>query len=246
MKQAKTDPLASCPIVCGEHLRASGFFFRADEGIYLITAKHNVLPTNGELLRTGNIDLNFVIEDVRPTIDVYLKMSDGFETKRLDIRGETGIIRSPEIDVIAVPFPYDPAEYGYQVWTESDISSPVQSPAVMDSIGFNRETFPDPDDGYDADIYSTEITKPVCLQLENEWSETMEKRDTGVMAHGIDETFVGDESNYNGLSGSPILGDGLVGIHSNTTTPPSVTFEDYDEFLYIMYTRAEVLPHMLS
>ena len=246
MKDVEMDPLVSCPIVCGEYMRASGFFFRLDERVYLITARHNVLSTDGQKLKTGGLSSNFVSRNDYRVVDVYLRTGDEFDAKRLNLNDCDGIKHSPEIDIVAIPFDGNPDEYGYHIWTEADISDPRRSTATLDSIGFNGSSFPDPSSGYAQSIYATETGTPVTLRLENELHGTSNNINTGLVAVGIDEKFVGKKEEYNGLSGSPILGDGLVGIHSHTADLPTDAMQHYNEFRYVVYTRAEVLPHMLD
>ena len=52
--RASIDPKVGCPIVCGQQIRASGFCFATVDETYLITTRHDVLPTDGQNL--GNYD----------------------------------------------------------------------------------------------------------------------------------------------------------------------------------------------
>jgi hypothetical protein len=85
MQLAKIDPHVSCPIVCGEYMRASGFFFNAADQTYLITARHNLLPTDASTLATGRFSLSYRTEDYLPTIDIYLRDDPSFTVKRVDL-----------------------------------------------------------------------------------------------------------------------------------------------------------------
>lgn len=248
MNRVETDPLVGCSIVCGEYMRANGIFFRVEDQTFLVTARHNVLPTSGENIRSGAISLDFKTEEFRPVIDVYLRSSGKLDVERIDIRDVDGVKQSPEIDVIGIPFDPDPAEYGYHVWEQDDVVSPVRSAEMLDIIGFDGAAFPSSDIEYDVEMYRDEIGRPVMLPVENEMLEQDDLSRAGLMAVAADEEFVGADEDYNGLSGAPVLGNGLMGIHSLNWEPPKEALEETgeDEFMFLIYSRAEILPELLT
>lgn len=73
MIDVEADSLVSCPIVCGEYMRATGFFYSTKRTTYLVTARHNCIPTKGAKLKTGDVTTDFHTEDFLPTIDIYLR-----------------------------------------------------------------------------------------------------------------------------------------------------------------------------
>ena len=243
--RAETDPRVSCPIVCGEHMRASGVFFEGSEETYLVTARHNVLPTNGADLKTNEYDLSFASQDFLPTIHVYLRTSSGVEVERFDIRERPGVRQTAEIDVIAVPIDFDPEEYGYQVWDADDVVAPADSPESLDIIGFNGECFPDPDRDYEVEAYRHDLRNPVVLPLVNELADDDDPSRYGLTAFAIDENLT---DSYDGLSGAPVLGDGLVGIHAANIPVPEKHIEQSggDEFRLMVYWRAVILPKLVE
>lgn len=245
MQDVETDPLVSCPIVCGEYRRATGFFYSTGTTTYLITARHNCLPTDGAELETGDAIAGFKTTDVRPTIDIYLRTADGFDAERIDITEQDGVIQMPEIDVVGVPIEFTPEEYGYQVWDESDITAPQKAGDSLTSTGFNSSGFPDSDQPYDIDMYRNQLGKPVLLPLVNEHSEGDDLTRYGLMPPAIDTEFVGSDDDYNGFSGAPITDNGLVGIHSQNQRPPEQAVDDANEFMLISYSRADLLPKIL-
>lgn len=88
MRLTETDPHVSCPIVCGERTGATGFFFITNDQPYLITGRHNVLPTNANELETGDFPLSYRTHDRLPTIDIYLRNESPFDVKRVqDVAG---------------------------------------------------------------------------------------------------------------------------------------------------------------
>lgn len=248
MDRVQTDPLVSCPIVCGEYMRATGFFVSTDEKTYLLTARHNALPTNSDNFPIGKMNLSYQTENRLPTIDIYLRGANEFTVKRLDIREVDDVVQSPKIDILAVPVDFAPEEYGYQVWNEDDISSPNDTTESLDLIGYDSAAMPDSNKNYHRETYLREIGTPAMLSLKNELVGTSDLSNYGVMAPVIDETFVGADEEYTGLSGAPILGDGLVGVHAtNQNLPPRILDQfDGDEFTLLAYTRADILPKILN
>jgi hypothetical protein len=244
LKHAKTDPKVNCPIVCGEYMRATGFFFQVEDRTYLITARHNVLPTVGSKLKTNKLNLGFTTYDFLPVIDIYLRTSSGFETKRIDIEKQPGVKQTPEIDIIGIPVDFRPEKYGYQVWGTEDIANPTDAPETLDTIGFNGACFPHPDRDYTREIYQNNIRNPIVVRLVNEMLDVDDLYPYGLTAVAIDENNVGE---YDGLSGAAVLGNGLVGIHAADIPTKNVPVEKYgfDEFRLLVYWRAEILPKLL-
>jgi len=234
--------------MCGEYMRASGFFYSTDETVYLITARHNCLPTNGRRLKTGGQTANFQTNYSLSKIDVYLRTPSGFDVEQVDITVQDGVIQTPEIDVLCVPIDFAPDEYGYHVYEQVDITSPQDAGASVNSVGFNKKGFPDSSKSYDSEMYRNQLGNPSLLSLENEISGEVDGAKYGLMPPAIDAEFVGNNDDYNGLSGAPIIGDELIGIHSQNKRPPAHALKQngLDEFVFIVYTRADVLPKLLS
>lgn len=248
MQEIETDSLVSCPIVCGEYMRATGFFYSTGEATYLITARHNCMPTNGSKIETGDATVSFNSEYFLPTIDIYLRTPNGFDVERVDITERDGVRQTSEIDVLCVPIDSAPDEYGYHVWEESDITAPQDAGDSLNSIGFNGTGFPNSDLTYDIETYRNQLGKPVLLPLLNETGEEADLSRYGLMPPAIDADFVGSNDDYNGLSGAPIIGNGLVGVHSQNVHPPAAVLEQFggDEFMLILYSRADLLAKLLA
>jgi hypothetical protein len=248
LNRASIDPKVGCPIVCGQEKRASGFFFATDDETYLITARHNVLPTDGQKLVDGELRSAFRTTDYLPFIDVYLRTPDGFDVARLDIREIEGVKKSSKIDVVGIPFSSDPEKYGYNVWTADDVSPPEESTEILNIIGFDGTAFPSRNREYDITMYCNEIGRPATLEVTSNMAKIGDVPKSGLMGFGKDEQIVGDNESYTGLSGAPVLGDDLVGIHSYNSKPPSEALEKYrgDDFMWLMYSRAEILPKLLG
>lgn len=247
IQRAKVDPKVSCPVVFGEYMRASGFFFSADEDIYLITARHNALPTNSERLETGDVNPgHYELDNVLPEVDIYLKSEEGVTVERFDIRDVDGVKQTPEIDVLGIPIDFDPEAYGYQIWEETDITSPVEADETLDVIGFDGAAFPDPD-CYDTTIYRNNIRHPGVLRIVNDMREVENLSRYGLIGVGADENPKPDPT-YRGLSGSPVLGTGLIGIENLNFSVPEEAIEQLGEgeFKMMVYTRAKVLPALLT
>lgn len=240
---AKSDTRVACPIVCGKHLRASGFFYRSDSQVYLITARHNLLPTRGEELATGELSVDFDSGNRFATLDVYLRSEDEYEVTRYDIRDLDGVRHTSTVDAVAIPLPLDPTEYGYTVWGPSDIVSLRVTEESMEVIGFSGQCFPDGNCPYERSVYREEITEPTVLPLGNQFDDPPNPEQFGALEVGQFANSVGNSAVLNGLSGAPVLAGGLAGVHSNTAAPRSTRQASRDSTPDVAtFTRADVLP----
>lgn len=244
MKAAETDPHVSCPIVCGEYMRATGFFFTANNQTYLITARHNVLPTDSTEFNTGDFSLAYQTQDCLPTIDIYLRNGDTFVVKRINISGKQGILIDDSIDVIGIPININPEQHGYVRWTLEDISSPDAADTTLDVIGYPGQSFPTSND-YNINTYTQEITNPYVLNLH---TRAKMPTDTGLLSIGVDSGPEKSDKDYEGYSGAPVLDDGLRGIHcanfKGTTTNTNTA--ETTETSAIAFWQADVLEVLLN
>lgn len=248
MIPAKTDPHVSCPIVCGEYMRATGFFLTANDQTYLITARHNILPTNATDLETGDYPLTYQTRDFLPTIDIYLRDGTGFTAKRVDIRNKHDVLIDDRIDIFGIPIDINPEEYGYVAWTLDDIDSPKATSSTLDIIGFPTQSLPN-DDEYDTDTYAQQVTGPFILTVHNDAKRNAhDSTQTGFLAFGTDTGRKKQDTEYEGYSGSPILGNGLIGIHCANVPVTAVDTDTNDttETTAIAYWRADTLNHLFN
>lgn len=247
IERAEVDPGVSCPVVFGEHMRASGFFFETSDETYLVTARHNALPTNAEQLETGGVSLDYEVDHVFPEVDVYLRTGDEVTVERLDIRDVDGVKQTPDIDLLGIPVDFDPESYGYQIWRDCDIVSPANATETLDIIGFDGASFPD-SGRYDVSTYCSAIRRPAILGIVNEMRGTDNLSRFGSIAVGADKDFVGEGSAYRGLSGAPVLGRGLTGVHILNWSVPqkAIAMTGGDEFEMMVFVRATVLPELLK
>jgi len=247
MKPAETDPHVSCPIVCGEYMRATGFFFTANNQTCLITARHNVLPTNTTELETGDFPLSYRTHDRLPTIDIYLRNESTFDVKRVQALEGQGIFTVDRIDAIGIPINFDPRQYGYIVWTHDDIVNPDVS-STLDIIGYSSCSFSE-SNHYDPDSYTREITNPYVLSVLNDSHvRSQAPSDMGLLGIGIDTDSGKSDVDYEGYSGSPVQGDGLAGIHcaNFTTTAVNPNTTETTETSAIAFWRAEALESVFA
>jgi len=248
MIPAKTDPHVSCPIVCGEYMRATGFFLTANDQTYLITACRNLLPTNATKLETGNYPLTYQTHEFLPIIDIYLRDDAGFTAKRVNLRNKRGVLIDHRIDVLGIPIDIDPEEYGYVPWTLDDIEPPEATSSTLDIIGFPGRSFPDNDE-YDTDTYAQQVTGPYVLTVHNDGKPNAHApTQTGFLAFGIDTGPKKHDTEYDGYSGCPILGNGLVGIHCANVPVTAVDTDTNDttETTAIAYWQADTLNHLFK
>lgn len=210
---AEIDPRVSCPIVAGDYMRATGFFFETDH-TYLITARHNVLPTYGSKLETGDFDMQFEMPDMFYKIDVYLRSDDAFTVETLHLPDLPCMVVDPRVDVIAVQVPFDPETYGYTVFGPEDIPDTQSDTQSFDTIGFPGQSFPAPGE-YDTEMYAEKISVPHILPTIGPVPpEALQLTNIQNIAVSRVTGDIGTDNHYRGLSGSPVLGDGLVGIHT--------------------------------
>lgn len=244
MMPAKTDPKVSCPIVCGEYMRATGFFFKNHSQMYLITARHNLLPTNAANLATGDHQLTYQTNDFLPTIDIYLDDGATFTVKRVNILEKQNILLDTDIDIIGIPIDIDPETYGYIPWRFTEIASPDTTFTTLDVIGYPNQAYPDENE-YDAETYAEEIIGPYVLNLSN---DSPTPTQTGYLDIGIDTGPKRTDTDYEGYSGCPILGDGLVGIHCANLPVTTVNTDtnDRSEHTAIAYWRADSLKRLFN
>jgi hypothetical protein len=235
--RVQMDPKVACPIVCGKYMRATGFFFEWSEEPYLITASHNAIPTVEANIDTGSINANISSDQYLPNIDVYLRRAEGFDVKHIDIR-EAATFAPHGLDVLAVAIDFDPAAYGYVVWSEDDVVPAQQSTDTFTVVGYDGVAFPD--EGQDMDTYKRNIGRPTNLSVVNLHHVLETVPDYGSIGMGLDEAFSGPDKAYNGLSGAPVLGDGLVGIHSfNAQASRAAVAESGNDYVRLGFTRAE-------
>lgn len=225
-------------------MHATGFFFEHDGQVYLITARHNLLPTNAADLATGDHLLDYQTTNAFSLIDIYLHNGDTLTVKRVNLFEKQGVLFDEEIDVIGVPIDIDPEEYGYIPWRSTDIGSPDETSTTLDVIGYPGQAFPEPDE-YKTEIYSEEISGPYVLNLSNDFGM---RKQIGLLGIGIDTGAERDDTDYDGYSGSPILGDGLIGIHCANHTITSINTDTYEqtEHMAIVYWRADALKRLLN
>lgn len=219
--RATNDPLVSCPIVCGECMRASGFFYQTESNIHLVTARHNLLPTRVSIPnpKTNGQLAAYSMEENHSTIDVYLASQDGWESKRIDVEAtlNTSLNQEFNLDIVALRIEFDPESYGYRVWAPESITDSCEKGDELMTVGFDGASFPQSTEQYTRQQYRKSIGMPRFVPFENsmKYAPDVETSDIGI---GLDATAAG---NYLGLSGAPVLGDGLVGIHTADAAFPN-------------------------
>lgn len=203
-------------------MRATGFFYRASQGCYLVTARHNALPTKVNVKNpNGTTAWEFRSSEFLPEIEIFLRSKTGWEVKNIDIRDvRDKIVTGSKIDILAVPIKFDPAEFRYAVFTEDDVTVPSEEIETLTVFGFGSESLPDKASWKSIEEFKKGVGTPLELSFENSTGlPPMRDPWNGKFGGGLDDE-PSPEVEYNGLSGSPVLGDGLVGVHSGTASPP--------------------------
>lgn len=208
------DPLVSCPIVCGEYMRATGFFFRVDSLDYLVTARHNLVPTRVSIANpiTGGTLAEYTSTGYHLCIDVYLHSHLGWICEQITgtTTLDTCLNQQLSPDVVALQIEFDPEEHGYRIWTPADLSEPAEEDDELMIVGFDGGSFPSGNSPYSTERYCQSIGVPRLIPFEN-LTKQVQNHEIPLIGWGIDLQSAGD---YIGLSGAPVIGDGLVGIHT--------------------------------
>jgi hypothetical protein len=229
-------------------MRATGFFFEHGTQVYLVTARHNLLPTNSDDLATGNRQLAYQTRDFLPRVDIYLRDGAIFTVERIDLREREGVLVSSDIDVIGIPIDINPEAYGYVTWRLPDIAPSDATFTTLDVIGYPNQAFPDGGE-YNTDTYAEDITGPYVLNLMGDFQTGGETpSQTGLLNTAIDLGQNQHDTAYKGYSGSPILGDGLVGIHwaNHSVTAVNTNTNEQTEHTAIDYWRADTLKQLFN
>jgi hypothetical protein len=200
---------------------ATGFFYRFNEEVYLITARHNLVPTNSEFYNVSHF---------LPDFDVFLRSpsEERWEKRRTSIYGTT-VVNGNTVDLIAVKVGFSPMKYGYRIFSSEDIVN-VEEYDGIDSVGFSEVSFPDEDAEYSE--YTEKMKGPRCLSMSNVTKEMeVPRSDIGV------GRYEGKES-CGHMSGSPILADGLAGVHLHD--------EDSEQGSIIKFLRARSIEDLFN
>lgn len=226
LSQLPADPRVSCMIVCSGYMRASGFFFETARRQYLVTARHSALPTNMQVLNptTGGTAWATITEDFLPDIDIYLRQDSAFSVEQIDLRERNEVITIEELDLLAVPLHFDPKAFGYRVFSGEDVRSGLKEQDTLFVFGFCNDSFPQTEGEYDIDHYKNSIGEPYQLSLENSIGKSGKDPWSGNYGKCVDRA-ASSRDDYNGLSGAPLLGDGLVGLHLGTSEIPDQYIE---------------------
>ena len=227
--QAANDPLVSCPIVCGEFIRATGFFFRADSQTYLVTARHNLVPTTVSIANpvTGGTLTEYTSTGYHPGIDVYLRSHGSWICEQLESTTtiKTCLNQQLSPDVVCLRIEFNPEEHGYRVWTPTTLSEPAKEDDELMIVGFDGASFPSESSPYSTEQYCQSIGTPRLVPFENS-TKHVRNHEVPLIGWGLDLQSAGD---YEGLSGAPVIGDGLVGIHTYDATLPDEALERIGE-----------------
>ena len=246
--RAENDPLVSCPIVCGEYMRATGFFFRAHSQMYLITARHNLFTTHVSItnpLTEGQL-MQYSITGYHPGIDVYLRSDDGWVCEHIDTTEslDTRLNQQFNLDVVALKIEFDPNSFGYRIWTPKCLTDPEKDDNELMIVGFDGASFPSNELTYSVEEYSQSIGNPRLVPFENSIKE-VSQFEIPLIGLGLDPQAAGS---YTGLSGSPVIGDGLVGIHSCDDVLPKEALMRLSEshVRRLSYFRSQVLERLTA
>lgn len=253
VRQSSFDPKVSCPIVCGQYMRATGYFYRMNGVTYLVTARHNLLPTDAQVPNPNSSgSLWSVRTDYHlPIVDIYLSDSGKWEHERIDIREvpERYIISDPSVDVLAARIQFDPTEFGYTVFTQDNVTLATEEEESFVVYGFSTDSLPSRNDEYSIEGYKRRLGRPCEFNFKNISLDAKQLAKSTEKLHGMGlDLNAHPESAYNGLSGAPVLGQGLVGIHSGTDSGETLSqlYPEFDNVLRTHYYSMNILEAVLS
>jgi hypothetical protein len=253
VEQASFDPKVSCPIVCSEYMRATGFFYRARTAAYLITARHNLLPTDARVPNPYSFgDIWHVqTDEYHPVIDVFLLNDGEWEHKRMDIREAPSehISSDPSGDIFAVRVQFDPEEFGYKVFASEDVTLATEEQTSLVTYGFSTHSLPSKDGEYSIERFKQGVSTPCEFEFENLMLDEKRLARKIEKIHGLAlELNAHPDSAYNGLSGAPIIGEGLVGVHSGTGSVEKISqlCPESEKTLRAHYYSARLLKRTLD
>jgi hypothetical protein len=240
-------PKVSVPIVCEEFMRASGFFYNSEDSTYLVTAAHNVVPTKIKIedSNTGALLTDYSTGDYFPSIDIFLRSGDSWTAKNVDIADpEVTAIHSDRVDILLIEISFDPGEYGYQVWEKDDLTNIETEEQQPKIVGFNGDALPDKSLEYSTELYCQELDEPSEVNPEIPSVDGM----TGTPLYSV-TLDTAESSQYDGLSGAPLIGDGLIGVHVVDDPLPDAAIEqlDFPKSSYRLgHFRAKIISQMVS
>lgn len=222
-------------------MRATGFFYSTGVQTFLITARHNMLPTQVSVTNPNGEPTNlYSTKMTLPQVDVFVDDGKGFKQYRYDIR-EAEVRQTPGIDAIGIQINFEPESYGYRVWENEDLVTGIPEAEELEVIGFDGNSFPDPNCEFNIETYCQGISNPRCLKIHNPLPDC-NASELGLELVGVDDQYEGD---YDGLSGSPVLGNELAGIHLSDTGTQSLE-ADYGDIRRTVFLRSAVLPKLLG
>lgn len=235
-----SDPKVSVPIRCGEYMDASGFFVEMNGHHWLVTAKHLLLPTDINIPNPAGTGVVCRVNSdyLFKTVDVFL--DDNHQRIELD---EAVCTVDVDGDIIAILLPFDPREYGFAPFDSSDITIPCEETETLTIFGYASQCFPENSSQHHLTDLGDKIDPPVAVEFHNMLYE-MDNFYHGMFGFGIDAKPAADLE-YNGLSGAPVLGDGLVGVHSGTARA-NVPIPELDGALTMNFFGAKLIEFLLQ
>jgi len=227
-------------------MRATGFFFRVDSQDYLVTARHNLAPTKVSIANpvTDGMLAEYTTTSYYPGIDVYLRSHQGWICEQISDRTtlETCLNQQFSLDVVALQIEFDPEEHGYRMWTPATLSEPREEDDELMIVGFDGDSFPSGNSPYSTERYCQSIGTPRLIPFEN-LTKDVQNHEIPLIGLGID---LQPASDYTGLSGAPVIGDGLVGIHTYDSDLPDEALVRLRESHahHVGYFRSDVLSQL--
>lgn len=207
-------------------MRATGFFYQSGESIYLVTAAHNVVPTTIQIEdhTRGTILADYSTDGHFPSIDIFLNTGESWISETICISDQNiEAISSSKVDILLVEIDFNPSEYDYRIWNKDDLTNVESEGETLTIVGYDGDALPNKDLDYSKEKYCQKLSDPNEVNVDNPSVGGLSG--TPLYSVTLDKT---EKSQYDGLSGAPLIGDGLVGIHVTDDPLPDAVIDQFD------------------
>lgn len=244
------DPKVSVPIVFDDSSGGTGFFMEIPSGVWLLTARHLVLPTEFDFTDAFGRDYTFECSNgPYSSIEIYLRTDRSWSTSHIDLRcSSCTLISHPNLDLFAVQVEFDPRDDGYRVFDISDITGSLGQERCWSVFGYPRVSWSDPSPPEESCHLRDESSMPCEIRIRNPLDDRSSKPTIRRCNVGVDPEPAWP-SDYHGLDGSPVLGEQLLGMHLGVPKPPRPSWFDpldLDEGLPLIFLGSGLILQTLK
>jgi hypothetical protein len=135
------------------------------------------------------------------------------------------------------------------VFTSEDVTLATEEQTSLVTYGFSTHSLPSKDGEYSTERFKQGVGTPCEFEFDNLMLDAKHLAKKIEKVHGMAlELNAHPDSAYNGLSGAPVIGKGLVGVHSGTDSVEGVShlYPESDRILRTHYYSARLLKQVLD